>query len=680
MKKFTFALMALLVFTFSLKAQQYVSTEPANRNVILEEFTGRNCTWCPDGHKIANQIMAAHPDRVWAINVHAGGFSPTTYPNLNTTDSETLRAGFGVSSFPSGVVNRSTASAIDRGQWSSQTNQQLNQLSECNIAGRVVVNPQTRLASITVEVYYTGSSSADENYLTVAMLQDSILGSQTGMSNNPAQVIGNQYCHMHILRDIITTSTWGEAISPTTQGTLITRTFAYEIPESIGNPNGVEVDINNVFFLAWVSERYQGTPTRPILTGCELELTQGTDEPIYPFIKSVAQQPGTTCTHTKIVDINVQNIGTETLTSLAFSAELEGETYTFNWQGEMEPFGTTKIELPVEVPFGTHNLNVSITDANGQPYQGFGIGSVNCMEWLDLQVEGETEQLKLELMQDKYGNQITWEFTASDGTVLGSGGPYSMLMGNTLTQLHIEYVTVPTNECVKFTIHDAVGNGICCTSGDGYYIVYDSQNNVVFGDQNDGDFGSEASELVSVMGAQGEVIVGETEVFYEEGTNADFCASLTCQGYPDEVGFVYRKVTSSTENTVVGFFNEFQKILATVDDLELSCVYMVKAYAIVNGQTYYGPEATFQTFPDGLNELESSLKLYPNPASSVLNVVGEGMTHVEIYNSVGQRVMTKEVGGNEAQINIESLNNGMYVVRIYANDGAMLNRTLSVVR
>ena len=35
MKKFTFALMALLAFTFSLKAQQYVSTQPSNRNVIL---------------------------------------------------------------------------------------------------------------------------------------------------------------------------------------------------------------------------------------------------------------------------------------------------------------------------------------------------------------------------------------------------------------------------------------------------------------------------------------------------------------------------------------------------------------------------------------------------------------------------------------------------------------------
>ena len=73
MTKFTFALMALLAFSFSLKAQQYVSTEPANRNVILEEFTGRNCGYCTDGHRIANELMAAHPGRLWAINIHAGG-------------------------------------------------------------------------------------------------------------------------------------------------------------------------------------------------------------------------------------------------------------------------------------------------------------------------------------------------------------------------------------------------------------------------------------------------------------------------------------------------------------------------------------------------------------------------------------------------------------------------------
>jgi hypothetical protein len=515
------------------------------------------------------------------------------------------------------------------------------------------------------------------------MLQDSILGSQSDYGNpsfNPTQWIGNQYVHTHILRDIISASAWGDPISPTTQGTLITQTYEYEIPEIIGSPNGVVVDLNNIHFLAWVAERQQGNAYRPILTGCELDMVQGVDEPIYPSITGVNQVGGTTCTHMKDIEVNIQNIGTDVLTSMTIEVEMEGETQTINWEGELLQYLVEKIPVVVEVPYGTYPIHVAITEANGQPFEKEAIGSVECIEWQEVGIEGEEDELKLELMQDKFGNQITWEMTTPDGTILGSGGPYTMLMGGTATQLHIEHITVPVDECVKFTIYDSGDNGICCTNGQGYYIVKDSQGNVLFGDVNDGEFGSEASHLISVRNPQVQVEVGETDVMNVDYNHAEFCSTLIYEGYPDEVGFSYRKVTSSEATTVVGILNEFHKILAMVDDLEHSSIYMVQAYAIVNGQTYYGAETTFQTWMWGVNELENSLKLYPNPTANVLNVEGKGMANIEVYNTVGQRVMTQEVNGNMVQINTESLGNGLYVVRIYANDGNVLNRTFSVAR
>ena len=680
MKKITFALMAMLALSFSLKAQQIVSTEPANRNVILEEFTGRNCGYCPDGHLIANQIAASNPGRFFAVNVHAGGYAPTSYPNFNTPDGATILGGFNVSGFPSGVVNRSTASAQGRGSWASLANQQFGQQAECNVAGRALVNLQTRVATITVEVYYTGNSTVDENYLTVAMLQDSIWGSQSGGSTNPTQWVNGQYCHMHILRDVITTSAWGDAISPTTQGTLITKTYEYQIPESIGNPNGVEVDLDNIFFLAWVSEKFQGTPTRPILNACELEMVQGSDEPIYPMIKEIAQVGGATCTHTKTVNVRVQNGGTETLTSMVIEAELEGQTTTVNWEGSLERFGAEDIELAVEVPFGTYDLTVRITEANGQALDIESEASLDCMEWQDLVIEGDSVEMRLEIMQDKFGNQITWDMTTPDGTVLGAGGPYIMLVGGSGTQMHIEHVTVPVNECVKFTIRDSAGNGICCTYGQGYFILKDGEGNVVFGDENNGDFDSEVSRLISVKDGEIQVEVGATEVTNVSATHADFMASLTYDGFPDEVGFSCRKVTSSEPIMVEGFLNEFQKILGSTDALEPESIYMVKAYAIVNGETYYGAEATFQTLPDGVSELENSLRLYPNPTASVLNIEGEGVTGIEVYNTVGQCLLRQKANGNKAQVNTEGLNNGVYFIRIMADDGMVLNRTFTVAK
>ena len=681
MKKITLLLMTVLAFAFSMKAQQYVSTEPSNRNVILEEFTGRGCGYCTDGHRIANQLMANNPGRLWAINIHAGGYAQTSYPNMITQDGNTIHGGFSISGYPTGVVNRTTAAGQDRGQWGNIANQQLNQASECNIAGMAVVNPDTRVATITVEVYYTGNSNYNENFLTVAMLQDSILGSQSDYGNyNPTQWLNGQYVHMHILRDVISTSAWGDAISPTTAGTLITRTYEYLIPEVIGSPNGVDVDLNNIFFLAWVSERQQGNAYRPILTGCELDMVQGVDEPIYPMVKAINQVGAASCSHKKDLELEIQNIGTETLTSMQIEVTVDGTTETVNWEGELLQYGVEKVAAVVDVPFGTYPITATVTQANGQATSHSGSSTITCMEWADLEIEGDEEELRIDIVQDKFGNHITWDVVASDGTVLGSGGPYTMLAAGTGTQLHIEHVVVPADECVKFTIYDQMGNGICCSYGHGYYMVKDSQGNVLFGDEDDGQFGEEASHLISVRGPQAMVEVGETEVSNISYTHADFVATLTYEGYPDEVGFSCRKVTSPDPIIVPGIYNEFHRILGSTDELEASNIYMVKAYAVVNGQTYYGPEYTFQTWTEGVNELGQNMKVYPNPTSSVLNVEGEDMTNIEVYNTVGQRVMKQEVNGNKAQINTESLGNGLYVIRIFANDGTMQSCTFSVAR
>ncbi|MBQ8222201.1 MAG: Omp28-related outer membrane protein [Bacteroidales bacterium] len=264
-----FSLLSIITIA-SLKAQQLVSTTPSNRNALIEEYTGRNCGYCPDGHRIANELMQHHPDKVWAVNIHTGGFAPTNYPNLNTTVGAIYASDFSIESFPSGIVNRTTSFGLDRNQWSSYVNTQIAQQAEVNIGGDMVYNPDTHTIDLTVELYYTANSAESTNYLTIYMVQDSIIGSQAGSNYNPSQVLSDgQYCHMHVLRDILTPF-YGEAVTPTTAGTLITKNYTYEIPESIGDPNGVEVDVHDIFFIAFVTEKYQGNPTRPILNVCKI--------------------------------------------------------------------------------------------------------------------------------------------------------------------------------------------------------------------------------------------------------------------------------------------------------------------------------------------------------------------------------------------------------------------------
>ena len=60
--------------------------------------------------------------------------------------------------------------------------------------------------------------------------------------------------------------------------------------------------------------------------------------------------------------------------------------------------------------------------------------------------------------------------------------------------------------------------------------------------------------------------------------------------------------------------------------------------------------------------------VYPNPANDVIFIKGEEIQFVEIYNSIGMRVISKNVNASES-INIADLASGMYFVRILDKKG-----------
>ena len=64
----------------------------------------------------------------------------------------------------------------------------------------------------------------------------------------------------------------------------------------------------------------------------------------------------------------------------------------------------------------------------------------------------------------------------------------------------------------------------------------------------------------------------------------------------------------------------------------------------------------------------SEVSVYPNPATSVLNVDAAGYNQVEIINMLGQVVYSNSINNN-AQINVSDLNNGVYFVRLSGANG-----------
>jgi hypothetical protein len=256
----------------TLFAQLPVNQSPENKNVVLEEFTGIHCVYCPDGHLRAQTIKNSNPDDVVLINIHVGSYaSPSAgEPDFRTPFGSAIAGQSGLSGYPSGTVNRhvfeGSSTALNRGKWSTYSNIMFGIDSYANIALQSSLDITTRELTVDVEVYYTGNGSAT-NKINVALLQNGIEGPQTGMSGNPSQVLANgKYQHNHMLRHMLT-GQWGDVVTTTSQGTLIQRQYTYTIPAALYGVNYVLEDLEVVAFLAEGNQEVITGAEGPIFIG-----------------------------------------------------------------------------------------------------------------------------------------------------------------------------------------------------------------------------------------------------------------------------------------------------------------------------------------------------------------------------------------------------------------------------
>lgn len=556
MKKLLSLVVVALLTSFAVQAQneQFVSTTPSNKNVVLEEYTGINCGYCPDGHRIANLIMAAHPDRVCVINIHAGGYAANTYTTQfgNALANQTQLDGY-----PSGTVNRHVFSggitAMGRGDWSSAANTILGQSSPVNIAARGTLDWSTRELNITVQLYYTADEANATNKLNLAILQDNVIGSQSGASYNPDQQVGSQYRHMHMLRHLIT-GQWGEDITTTTAGSFVEKNYTYTIPAALGSPNAIQAKLEDLQFVAFVAQGQQ-----EILTGCRVEIENINMPALSPRLDRIAYSETLDCTNQAAVIATVSNIGTDPITSLTFQYSVaNGTPMTYDWTGNIASMDNTEIQLPAfEITTNTNQqVSASITAANGTAFSG-DASNVTIKKTV---AEGGGA-MTLKIKTDQYASETSYKIFGPNNNVVQQSSSFTNSTVN-------EFPFAPSETgCYRVQVKDSYGDGI---SG-GYIRLYDANNAMLFNISGT-SFASEVNAMVYV----GTVDINE----------------------------------ASMENTLI----------------------------------------------------------FPNPATDFINIQGNSaIQQVEVFNLEGQRVAVET--GNVNRISVSGLANGMYILKVTANDG-----------
>ena len=465
----TFILSLLTVGAF---AQTIVSTTPENKKVILEEFTGINCVFCPDGHQIAEGIAAANPGEVFLINIHTGGFANPSggQPDFRTSFGPAIASQSGLVGYPAGTVNRHVFpgqsqsgdpndTAMSRGQWSSASNEILGEASYVNMAVEAEIDVQTNELTVHVEAYYTANSPEPTNKLNIALLQNNKLGPQTGGN------MGNEYVHQHRLVHMLT-GQWGLDVTTTSATDFVDETITYTLPADY---NGVPVELADMEVVVFMTETTQelisGNGALPTYSG----LTNANDA----NLRSIASIPEM-CLESVAPVVNIQNLGQNDITSLAIEYSVNGGAVeTYNWTGTLTSLQSEDVTLPavdytiqatntvlVEIPNDDNNTNNTIDGTFEQATNTSGL-------------------LYMVLNTDAYGNEVRWNVQDADGNNVYNGGPY----GNNQT---IEETFELGAGCHTFNLIDTYGDG------GGAVTLTDSNGVVVF--STNGAYGSGASQ------------------------------------------------------------------------------------------------------------------------------------------------------------------------------------------
>lgn len=476
MKKIIISLFGVFIALGAICQPTFVSTMPSNKNVVIEEYTGTNCTWCPAGHKIVHDISVANPGKIVAINIHQGGFSGNN-PDYKTEWGDALASQYSISSYPNGTLNRGTGS-VSYTTWPTAVTPILSQSSIVNVAAQAQIDAATRQLTVTVEAYYTGDADASSNMLNVALLQNNVLGPQVGMDKNPEQIVNGKYRHMHMLRHLIT-GQWGDSLKVEsgviTSGTFFTRTYTYALPESIREVPLVLGDLEIAVYIAKNHKTiYTGSTCIPTYIqpnfGASILNYNMEDMPCSRYIGQ---------------KMSVQNIGLDTITSMVFDTKVFGLSQTTNWEGSIAPFETIEItNLPVlDLQNGMENdIEAMIISVNGQSYQ-----SVKKATFF--KPAAGQNGLTLNLTLDRYGSETTWTLKNSSGVTIKSGGPYT---DGTTGRLQVVDLGVTENDCYTFKINDSYGDGINTGYLVGGYTIVDGNGALMA--QSEGKFTTSESK------------------------------------------------------------------------------------------------------------------------------------------------------------------------------------------
>ena len=218
--------------TASCSTNVYDPATVTQRTTVLEHFTTARCPNCPPAHERLEAAVNGKENRVVWIAHHVGYYTD----DMTISESNQMMAFYndgGSTYAPAIMLDRNQDFVTDNDPGpiffpGADVEQVIsNAIStpavvEMNISN-VNYDPQSRQLSLTVSGNFLSDMTFDSPRLSVYIMQDHIIGTQSGANG--------KYEHNHVIRACIT-DVWGDAtaITTTTAGSTFSKTYTYTLP------------------------------------------------------------------------------------------------------------------------------------------------------------------------------------------------------------------------------------------------------------------------------------------------------------------------------------------------------------------------------------------------------------------------------------------------------------------
>jgi flagellar hook assembly protein FlgD len=443
-----------------LLATAVLGFSQSQRFVLFEEFTQASCPPCAAQNPAFDALLAANATKCTSIKYHTSWPGVDPMNAQNPSDVAARVSYYGVNAVPFAFMDGSIVTGSNYAG------------APANVTQTMINTEYAIPSTFNLSMYHYLSAGNDSIYVT-------LLGECTQAAS------GTMVAQMAVIEKHIhfnsPPGTNGEKdfynvmkkMLPTASGTMLYSTFQpgdYFIVQGAWK-------LANVYTLSELSAVgfIQNNGNKNVHQAAISSTTMFA----MPYNNDVqlmetSNYSATNCSGSVAPMVTIRNNGNNVVTSLTIKYEVNsGALATYTWNGNLTTLQETVVSLPAYT-FTTEASNTLriYTDQVNNVTDQYPRNDTTDIHFTNAPLS--INYAIFNLRTDKAPQETTWDLKDENGTVIDSGGPYSIQNHSYADTVHLGALG-----CKTFTIYDAGGNGLCCVNGTGGYQLTSSSGSAI---------------------------------------------------------------------------------------------------------------------------------------------------------------------------------------------------------